>query len=98
VDAFLADEGEGAQGEIAAVRTGPDGTFVLKANPRRSPIREALARSNGPVSFQLSAIANTDGLPRLIGFADLARMAKGGRWVEGQPVTIQASNGPKAGC
>jgi hypothetical protein len=98
VDAFLADEGEGAQGEVAAVRTGPDGTFVLKANPRRSPIREALARSNRPVSFQLSAIANKDGLPRLIGFADLARMAKGGRWVEGQPVTIQASNGPKAGC
>ena len=81
---------------IAAVRTRPDGTFVLMANPRKSPIREALARSNGPLNIHVNAIANKDGVPKLIGFASLTRMVKGGRWVEAAPVTIQTSAGAAA--
>jgi hypothetical protein len=96
VDAFLA--GERGAGAIAVVRTRPDGTFVLMANPRRSPSREALAKSNGPLDIELTAIANKDGVPKLIGFTSLSGIAKGGRWLEGPPVTIQASNGPKTGC
>jgi hypothetical protein len=96
VDAFLADE-RGA-GEIATVRTGADGTFVLMANPRRSPIGEALAKSNGPVKVEVAAIANEDGVPKLTGFAAFSRIAKGGRWVEGPPLTIHASNGRKSHC
>ena len=96
VDAFLADERDA--GEIAVVRTRPDGTFVLTANPRRSPIREALSRSNGPLNIEVAAIANKDGAPKLIGFAAFSRIAKAGRWLEGPPVTIQAANGPKAHC
>ena len=96
VDAFLADERDA--GEIAVVRTRPDGTFVLMSDPRRSPIREALAKSNGPLKIELAAIANKDGVPKLIGFSAFSRIAKGGRWVEGPPVTIHASNGPKSRC
>jgi hypothetical protein len=97
VDAFLGDQGR-TSGEIAAVRTGPDGSFVLRANPRRSPIREALLGSNGPLNIDVYAIANKGGVPKLIGFAGFSRNVKGGRWVEGQPVTIQTANGPKARC
>ena len=97
VDAFLGDQGR-ASGEIAAVRTGPDGRFVLKANPRRSPIREALARAGGPLNIEVYAIANKDGVPKLIGFAGFSRSVKDGRWVEGPPVTVQAANGPKESC
>ncbi len=96
VDAFLADERDA--GEIAAVRTRPDGTFVLMANPRRSPIREALAKSNGPLNVELAAIASKDGATKLIGFTVFTRAAKGGRWLQGTPVTIHASNGPKSRC
>lgn len=96
VDAFLA--GARGAGAIAVVRTRPDGTFVLMANPRKSPIREALATSNRPLSIEVTAIANKDGVPKLIGFAAFSRAAKAGRWLEGPPVTIQAANGPKAHC
>ena len=68
------------------------------SDPRRSPIREVLARSNGPLNINVNAIANKDGVPKLIGFANFSRMVKGGRWLEGPPVTIHASNGPKARC
>ena len=98
VDAFLADEADETHpsGEIAAVRTRPDGTFVLMANPRRSPIREALATSNGQLNIHVNAIANKEGVPKLIGFASLSRMVKGGRWVEAAPVTIQTSASSEA--
>ena len=96
LDAFLADERDA--GEIATVRTRPDGKFVMMANPRRSPIREALATSNGPLKIEVAAIANKDGVPKLIGFAGFSRIAKGGRWLQGTPVTIHASNGPKLRC
>ena len=100
VDAFLGDNTDEphANGEIAAVRTGADGTFVLKADPRRSPIREGLARSDGPLNIEVYAIADKGGVPKLIGFAGFSRTVKGGRWVEGPPVTIHAQNGPKASC
>ena len=100
VDAFIADDGDEtrASGEIAVVRTRPDGTFVLMSDPRSSPIREALAKSNGPLDIELAAIAKKDGVAKLIGFANVSRMAKGGRWLEGPPVTIRASNGPKVRC
>jgi len=100
VDAFLADTGDSphASGEIAAVRTGADGTFVLKADPRRSPIREALAKSNGELNIEVNAIAKKDGVPKLIGFYGFSRAVKGGRWVEAPPITVQAADGPKAGC
>ena len=69
------------------------------ADPRRSPIREVLARSSGPLNIQVNAIANMDGVPKLIGFASFSRMVKGGRWVEAAPVTIQTSAGSAApGC
>jgi hypothetical protein len=96
VDAFLGDESRA--GEIAVARTGPDGTFVLKSDPRRSPIREALAKGNGTLNIDFHAIADKDGAPRLIGFYGSSRIVKGGRWVEAPPITIRAQNGPNAGC
>ena len=97
VDAFLGDTA-GPGGEIAAARTKSDGTFVLKADPRRSPVREALAKGNGEVNVDFNAIANQDGRPRLIGFYGSTRFVKGGRWLEAAPITIRAQNGPDTGC
>jgi hypothetical protein len=100
VDAFLADEGDAphVSGEIAAVRTGADGRFVLEADPRRSPIREALARNNGELNIEVNAIANKNGVPKLIGFYAFSRAVKGGRWVDAPPITVRAADGPTAGC
>ncbi|HEY3051752.1 MAG TPA: hypothetical protein VGJ40_08485 [Gaiellaceae bacterium] len=99
VGAFLSDdaatENPHESAEVAAVRTGPNGSFTLKADPRKSPFREALSRSNGQLSFRLDAIAGKD-VPKLIGFAGFSRAAKGGRWFEGAPVTIHASKGSAA--
>jgi hypothetical protein len=97
VDAYLGDQFP-TSGEIATVRTDPDGTFVLKADPRRSPIREALAEGNGEVNIDFSAIADEDGVPKLIGFSTSSRVVKGGRWLEAPPITIRARNGSNAGC
>ncbi len=84
--------------EVASARTGPDGTFTLKADPRKSPFREALANNGGWLNADLYAIAGKD-TPKLIGFMAFSRLAKGGRWVAGAPVTIHATHGPaKAGC
>ncbi len=97
VDAFLSDT-LGPSGEIAVARTKSDGTFVLKADPRRSPVREVLAKGNGEVNVDFNAIANQDGRPRLIGFYGSTRFVKAGRWLEAPPITIRAQNGPSTGC
>jgi hypothetical protein len=68
------------------------GSFTLEADPRKSPLREALAGNGGRVSVGLYTIAGKDD-PKLIGFTRFSRTAKGGRWVEGAPVTIHASRG-----
>ena len=94
VGAFLGNE-QGpleASAEIATARTGSDGRFTLRADPRKTPFREALAKSGGRLSLELYAIAGKDS-PRLIGFARFSRIAKGGRWVEGAPVTVHAGQG-----
>lgn len=99
VGAFLGDQ-QGpveAGAEVATARTGAGGSFTLMADPRKAPFRDALAKSGGPLRMELYAIAGKD-TPKLIGFARFARIAKGGRWVEGDPVTVHASNGPKARC
>lgn len=100
VDAFLMDDDDlpNTHGEIAAVRTGRDGRFVLRANPRRSPIREALAKSNGELNIQVNAIADRGGVPSLIGLSAFTRAVKGGRWLEAPPITLKALDGQKAGC
>ena len=63
---------------------GQTGPSSLMADPRRSPFREALARSNGPLNIDVNAIANKDGVPKLIGFTSFSRMVKGGRWRRGR--------------
>jgi len=97
VDAFLGDASN-PSAAIASVRTGPDGTFVIKADPRTSPVREALARSNGKLNIEYYAVADSDGVPRLSGFYAFPRMVKGGRWVEGPPITIRVRRGSNPGC
>jgi hypothetical protein len=91
VGAFLGEEGANeSSAEVASARTGANGSFTLEADPRKSPFREALARNGGRVRVELYAVAGRDA-PKLIGFTRFSRTAKGGRWVEGAPVTIQAS-------
>jgi hypothetical protein len=93
VGAFLGEEGaDESSAEVASARSGANGGFTLEADPRKIPFREALARNGGSVNVELYAIAGKDA-PKLIGFARFSRTAKGGRWVEGAPVTIQASRG-----
>jgi hypothetical protein len=97
VDAFLGDQFP-TGGEIAATRTGPDGRFVLTADPRRSPIREALAKGNGEINIDFNAIANKNGVPRLIGFYGSPRVVKDGRWVGAPPVTLLVQERSGKGC
>lgn len=84
-------------GEIAAARTGPNGSFRLRADPTKSPLREALAKNDGRLNFEVNAIAGA-GIPKLIGFAGFTRSAKDGRWGDGAPVTIQALKGAPKRC
>jgi hypothetical protein len=96
VGAFLGGEEKvESSAEIASARTGANGNFTLTADPRRSPFREALAANGGRVNVELYVIAGKDA-PKLIGFTRFSRAAKGGRWVEGAPVTIHASKGATA--
>jgi hypothetical protein len=97
VDAFLGDA-PSPGGEIAAVRTEPDGTFVLKADPRRSPVHEALAKGNGRLNVDLYAIASKKGVPKLSGFYGVPRLVKGGRWVEEPPIAILVQDRSGKGC
>jgi hypothetical protein len=99
VGAFLGGEEKvESSAEIASARTGANGSFTLTADPRRSPFREALAAGGGRVNVELYVIAGKDA-PKLIRFTRFSRAAKGGRWVEGAPVTIHASKGSIAsGC
>jgi hypothetical protein len=97
VDAFLGDS-PSPSGEIASVRTGPDGTFVLAADPRRSPVHEALAKGNGRLNVTLYAIASKKGVPKLSGFYGIPRLVKAGRWVKEPPVTLHVQSGAGAGC
>jgi hypothetical protein len=90
VDAFLGGAPKGAA--IAVVRTKADGTFVLKADPRRSPVREALSKGNGPLNIELYAIGSEAGVPKLSGFDAVQRSVKGGHWVAGPPITIRVQN------
>jgi hypothetical protein len=93
VGAFLGeDDALESSAEVASARTAADGTFTLKSDPRKSPFREDLAGNGGSVDVELYAIAGKDA-PKLIGFARSSRTAKGGRWIEGAPVTILASKG-----
>jgi len=94
VGAFLGDTDEAVEAgaEVASARTGANGTFTLMADPRKSPFREARDKNGGWVNLDLYAIAGKDA-PKLVGFTAFSRTAKGGRWVEGEPVTIHASKG-----
>ena len=93
VGAFLGGEDEvESSAEVASARTGPNGSFTLEADPRKSPFREALAANGGRVNVELYAVAGKNA-PKLIGFARFSRTAKAGLWLEGAPVTIHASKG-----
>jgi hypothetical protein len=81
--------------DVAAARTGSGGTFTLRADPAKSPFREALAE-NGSLNFDVYAIAGK-GAPQLVGFVSFSRSAQNGRWVGGTPLTIHASKGSSRG-
>jgi hypothetical protein len=92
VGAFLGGDDEVESGaEVATARTGANGYFTLTADPRKSPFREPLA-ANGQVDVELYVIAGKD-TPKLIGFTRFSRAAKGGQWLESEPVTIHTANG-----
>lgn len=93
VGAFLGGEEKvESSAEVASARTEANGNFTLTADPRKSPFREALAANGGQVNVELYVIAGKNA-PKLIGFTSFSRAAKGGRWLEGAPVTIHATKG-----
>jgi hypothetical protein len=70
--------------DAAVARTGPDGTFTLRADPTKSPFREALKR-NPWLNFNVNALSGAGAKVNLVGFFGFSRFVKGGRWMEGEP-------------
>ena len=89
--------------DAAVARTGPGGTFTLRADPTKSPFREALAKDTS-LNFDVYALAGKD-TPRLVGFSAYSRFVKSGRWWDGEPeqpvrpaaITIEALNKSASG-
>jgi hypothetical protein len=85
VAASISDERVGTHLTVdqAVGRTSADGTFTLRADPTKSPFREALAK-NQWLNFDVYAIAGAD-TPKYVGFSAFPRFVKDGRWLDGEP-------------
>jgi len=70
--------------ETAVAATRPDGTFTLRADPTKSPFREALAR-NTWLNFDVTALSGAGAKVNMAGFYGISRFVKGGRWLDGEP-------------
>ena len=91
--------------DVASTRTTPDGRFTLRADPTKSPFREALARAEkengGRLNFDLAAMSSEGAF----GFSGFARFVKGGSWwgEDNQKparhrVTVDLQEGPIPTC
>ncbi|MEK6274439.1 MAG: hypothetical protein AABM30_03790 [Actinomycetota bacterium] len=111
VGVFLSTESEGTGSQpsvqVASGQTSADGRFTLRADPAKSPFREALARAwqqnDGWLNFDLSAIG--EGVQGF-GSSSFGRFVEDGRWWEHQkadprkpqPVTLSIARDPSARC
>jgi hypothetical protein len=81
--------------EIASARSGADGRFTLRADPRKAPFREALRADGGPLRFTLVAQGREG-----FGFEPFTRSVEGGRWLgDASPLKVTLSKGSSPrGC
>jgi hypothetical protein len=70
--------------DAAVADTGPGGTFTLRADPTKSPFRDALRR-NTWLNFDVNAVSGAGARVSLVGFFGVSRFVKDGRWWEGEP-------------
>ena len=70
--------------DAAVADTGPGGTFTLRADPTKSPFREALEK-NSWLNFDVYALSGAGAKVNLVGFLAFPRFVKGGRWMVGEP-------------
>ena len=91
--------------DVASVRTGVDGRFTLRADPIKTPFREALARvgkeNGGRLNFDLNAMS-ADGA---FGYRGFPRFVQNGEWWGNQkenhsrePVTVTVAKGISPKC
>ena len=107
VDVFLPAESEGPSVSVASGQSGSDGRFTLRADPAKSPFREALARAaqqnDGWLNFDLAAVG--EGL-RSIGSSSFPRFVQDGKWWENQKadprkpplLTVSIAKDPSTNC
>jgi hypothetical protein len=91
--------------DVASVRTGVDGRFTLRADPTKSPFREALARADkangGWLNFDLNAMSAGGAF----GYWGFSRFVQNGAWWGNQKenptretVTVTVANGTAPKC
>jgi len=91
--------------DVASTRTAPDGRFTLRADPTKTPFREALARAeqinDGWLNFNLTAMSAEGAF----GYWDFPRFVQNGAWWGNQKanpirdaVTVRVARGPAPDC
>jgi hypothetical protein len=80
-----------ASAEIASARSGPDGLFVLRVDPAKSPFRR-----DGRFNFTLHAQVPdpTTGFA----FVPFSRAAKDGKWLAAEPLIVRVAKDPAPEC
>jgi hypothetical protein len=80
-----------ASAEIASARSGPDGLFVLRVDPAKSPFRK-----DGRFNFTLHAQVPdpTTGFA----FVPFSRVAKDGKWLAAEPLIVRVAKDPAPEC
>lgn len=78
------ESGRRLTADAAVADTGPGGTFTLRADPTKSPFRQAL-RKNEWLNFDIYALSGAGARVNLVGFLGFSRFVEAGRWMEGEP-------------
>jgi hypothetical protein len=93
VGAFLASTRpfDQAGAEVASARSGPDGLFVLRVDPAKSPFGK-----DGRFDFTLHA--QVPDPTKGFGFVPFSRVAKDGKWLAAEPVIVRVAKGPAPEC
>ena len=74
--------------DSAVEDTGPDGMFTLRADPMKSPFREALGKDQR-LNFHIYALSGAGAPVNLVGFSAFSRFVQGGRWLDGEPAKAE---------
>ena len=72
-------------------RSGPDGLFVLRVDPAKSPFQHG-----GRFDFTLNA--QVPDATQGFAFVPFSRVAKDGKWLAAEPLIVRVAKGPAPDC